>query len=121
MVYCAVMGCTSNNNKRSKNILDLRFFRFPRDKQVCEQWILKCYQKFKFNVKTSRLCSRHFVESDYCLKEKLLKLPQNKWKLKSDAIPSLHLIKSPSVQTSLQQKRTLRMTKRLNRELIKDL
>lgn len=121
MVYCAVVGCSNNNNKKSKEVSDCRFFRFPRNKQVCEQWILKCYQQHKFNVKTSRICSKHFAESDYRLKEKLLELPQNKWKLNSDAVPSLLLIKSSSIQTSVQLKRTVRMTKRRNKKLIKDL
>lgn len=121
MVYCAVVGCSSNNNKKSKVSAGCRFFTFPRDKHVCEQWILKCYQQHKFNVKTARICSNHSLESDYCLKEKLLELPQNKWKLKSDAVPSLHLIKSPTVQIALQQKRTMRIRKRQNRQLIKDL
>lgn len=120
MVYCAVVGCSNNNNKKSKDVSDCRFFRFPKDKQVCEQWILKCYQQHKFNVKTARICSDHFLESDYCLKEKLLKLPQNKWKLKCDAMPSVRLMKSPSLQTPLQQKRSMRMAKRMNMELIKD-
>lgn len=115
MVYWAVVGCSSNNNKKSKVVSDCRFFRFPRDKQVCGQWILKCYQQHKFNVKTATIYSKHFVESDYCLKEKLLGLPQNKWKLKSDAVPSLLLKKSPTVKTSSQQNRNMRMKKKLNR------
>lgn len=118
MVYCAVVGCSTNNNKKSKDVSDCRFFRFPREKEVCEQWVLKCYQKHKFNVKTSRICSKHFLESDYCLKDKLLKLPPKQWKLKSDAVPSLQLIKSPSVQ---QTSRSMRMKKKLIMELIKDL
>ncbi|KAJ8937551.1 hypothetical protein NQ314_011786, partial [Rhamnusium bicolor] len=49
---------------------------------------------------TARICSEHFTDDDYCLKEKLLNLPYyNKWKLKPDAIPSLNLIKHCNLDT----------------------
>ncbi|VEN46707.1 unnamed protein product [Callosobruchus maculatus] len=118
MVHCAVMGCSNNNNKKCNVVPDCRFFSFPKDKKVCDQWILRCYQKHKFNIKTARICSDHFLENDYCLKEKILELPQNKWKLKSDAVPSVNLMKSPREPTSFQQERSMRMEKRLNKEII---
>lgn len=120
MVYCAVVGCLSNNNKKSKTVSSYRFFTFPKNKQICSSWIHNCYQQHKFNVQTARICSKHFLESDYCMKEKLLKLPLNKWKLKPDAIPSLHLGKSSAAntQTSPENKRNARKKYRDTRKNI---
>lgn len=119
MVYCAVVGCSSTSNKKSKYFcLERRFFRFPKDKNICEKWILKCYQRDKFNIETARICSKHFSENDFERKEKLLKLPEKKWKLKRDAIPSLKLIKNVTDQTSAQEQRSKRVKKR---ELIKQI
>ncbi|KAF2887032.1 hypothetical protein ILUMI_19141 [Ignelater luminosus] len=50
-------------------------------------WIYKCAQQHKFHVEIARVCSEHFVDDDYSLKEKLLNLPKNKRKLKEDAVP----------------------------------
>lgn len=97
MVYCAVVGCSSNNKIKSKNYKpDCRYFSFPKEKSVCDAWVHKCYQQHKFNTKTARICSEHFTDDDYCLKEKLLNLPHNKWKLKPEALPSVNLIKFPN-------------------------
>lgn len=43
MVYCAVMGCTNNNNKKSKtysseNSSSCRYFTFPIAKDICNLW-----------------------------------------------------------------------------------
>lgn len=122
MVHCVVMGCSSNNKKTSKTVSCYRwFFRFPRKKNFCQNWVLKCYQQHKFNVQTARICPKHFSEDDYCVKEKLLKLPQNKWKLKNDAMPSLNLIKTENIQTPNQQVRAARVQNRLHNELIRDV
>ncbi|XP_072380076.1 uncharacterized protein [Diabrotica undecimpunctata] len=111
-MYCAVLGCLNNNNKKSKTFSKCRFFVFPRDKQMRKVWVSKCFRQDKFNVETARICSKHFTEADYCLKEKLLGLPDKQWKLKNDAIPSLHLIKTTSAKTSPENRREERLEKR---------
>ncbi|KAL1487971.1 hypothetical protein ABEB36_015352 [Hypothenemus hampei] len=61
---------------------------------------------------TTRICSRHFLDDDFCAKEKLLNLPKEKWKLKKDAIPSCNLPKSPKMKNPSQIDRDTRMKKR---------
>ncbi|CAH0549831.1 unnamed protein product [Brassicogethes aeneus] len=113
MVYCAITGCTSNNNKKSKNYSNSwRYFTFPTDKEICKLWVEKCHQKHNFNIKNARICSKHFSDDDFCDKEKLLKLPKNKWKLKNDAIPSFNLAKMVKAQTSVQKDSDNRTKKR---------
>lgn len=55
--------------------------------------------------------ARNFSDDDFHLKEKLLQLPKNKWKLKDDAVPSLNLAKSPKPKTSSQKDRDERIKK----------
>lgn len=113
-MYCAVFGCCSSNKKKSKSYTKCRFFTFPRDKKMCAEWIHKCCQKHKFNIKTARICSKHFTNDDFLLRERLLELPKDKWKLKPDAIPSLHLASKIQVhtETSTNTNREKRMIKR---------
>ncbi|CAH1106300.1 unnamed protein product [Psylliodes chrysocephalus] len=119
MVCCAVTGCTSNNNKKAKNYSpNCRYFTFPTAKETRKMWVQKCYQKHNFNVKNARICWKHFSDEDFCIKEKILKLPKNKWKLKEDAVPLLNLPKSPKPKTSNQKNRNERIKKR---NLLKNL
>lgn len=76
MVFCVVVGCNNNNNKSSKDYnVECRYFSFPKSQSLCVKWVHKCYQQRKFNIKTARIFSKHFLNSDFCKKEKLLKLP----------------------------------------------
>lgn len=70
--------------------------------QIC---LHRCYEEHKFNINTARICCNHFTESDYFLKEKLLNLPRNKWKLKLGAIPSINLSKHYNPKTSERNER----------------
>lgn len=120
MVYCAVAGCNSNNNKKSKNMsCSYRYFTFPTsNKEICKLWVQKCYQKSDFNVKYGRICSKHFSDDDYRIKEKLLKLPKTKWVLNDDAVPSLHLAKLSKTKTPMQEDREKR---KIKRDLIRNM
>nr|CAH7765335.1 unnamed protein product [Callosobruchus chinensis] len=108
MVYCAVVGCSNNNNKRSKNYSsNYRYFSFPTaNKEVCKIWVQKCYQKHMFKIENARICSDHFSDEAFCDKEKLLQLPRNKWKLKENAIPSLNLAKAETANKNNRDERT---------------
>ncbi|KAL1488835.1 hypothetical protein ABEB36_014630 [Hypothenemus hampei] len=122
MVNCAVLGCNSNNNRKCKNTCKYRFFAFPlRKKTLVKAWIAKCGQNVKINVNTARICSKHFLDSDYQLKEKLLGYPKEKWKLNLDSIPSVHLPKeTPSCSTS-QVNRKMRAENKSRRQLVEQI
>ncbi len=71
--------------------------RFPKDETLRKRWIIAVKRKnFVPNDKSSKICSEHFVESDYLVRPNI-NLPQ----LKPDAVPSVfkgfpeHLIPKP--------------------------
>ena len=66
------------------------FFRFPKNLEVCEKWMKVCGHKV-INTKTARICSSHFEETDYCLKDRLLDIQVNKRKLDLAAVKTKNL------------------------------
>jgi hypothetical protein len=72
-VRCAVFGY-KNNHKTKKGTgqegQDIIFHSFPKPKDMVSQtmrneWINRCKREDKLNPETSRICSKHFVETDY--------------------------------------------------------
>ncbi|XP_025834118.1 uncharacterized protein LOC108739559 isoform X13 [Agrilus planipennis] len=121
MMRCAVFGCHSDNqSKRFKK--DIMFFSFPSDKKISDIWKNLCHRSDNFNVKTSRICSKHFVQSDYNLKHLLVLFndKSNKFRrLKPDSIPSQFL--TTSVVTSSSRSRRKRQRIKANREIFQDV
>ncbi|XP_065075986.1 putative uncharacterized protein DDB_G0282129 isoform X1 [Ochlerotatus camptorhynchus] len=71
--HCLVMGC---RNRQLLNQTNTRsYFRFPRDAEMCKQWVDFCnrpelWKKYDENgpeylYKSSRICSDHFQPSDF--------------------------------------------------------
>ncbi|XP_055538765.1 ras guanine nucleotide exchange factor P-like isoform X1 [Wyeomyia smithii] len=71
--HCLVMGC---RNRQLLNQTNTRsYFRFPRDPDMCKQWVEFCnrpelWKKYAENgpeylYKSSRICSDHFLPSDF--------------------------------------------------------
>ena len=87
MVVCAIYGC-SENHRGTRT-----FFRFPRNKVYQDIWINCCERKSKINIRSARVCCRHFTESDF--KENGIK---SRKVLKVDATPSLYLPSQVSVK-----------------------
>jgi len=105
MPSCAVATCTNTYyNCKDKEIL---FHRFPeKNREALEQWILKCRRKDPINTKNARICSEHFLNTDYeeDLKSRLLGCPMKKI-LKASAIPSCNLPFSNSEQITPRSER----------------
>lgn len=100
---CAVYGCRIDNQTKKFLLFRHRFHTFPRDEIVREKWISACGRPAKFNDQTSRICSKHFSETDYVrnLQHEFLNyVPSQGPKLKADAVPHLDL---PKIQASLQE------------------
>ncbi len=96
MPACAVAICRyrRNSSKDSKTLLH----RFPRNPSLRKQWILKCFRKDQFNPKNARICSQHFLPTDYFL-------VGNSTKLKSNAIPSINISNSkPNASVNSENK-----------------
>jgi hypothetical protein len=69
-VRCAVFGCKNNHNTKKGTGQDIIFHSAPKSKDMVSQtmrneWINRCKREDKLNPETSRICSKHFVETDY--------------------------------------------------------
>ncbi|XP_071653712.1 uncharacterized protein [Temnothorax longispinosus] len=91
MPSCAVKSCRSyTGKKRSEN---LRFFRFPADPVMSEQWKVICGNE-NINVKNARICSLHFHANAYKEASWMQSVlgaghtPKKARKLRTDAIPT---------------------------------
>ena len=91
MVQCAIYGCSNNWGKENLKNEKYSFYRFPRDSNMCIKWINACGRKDKINTNVARICSKHFLESDYRrnLKYELMNYsPPSARSLKDDAVPT---------------------------------
>lgn len=66
MTYCVVSSCQNIFKKGQSSKTGLMFHRFPKSncQQILNKWILFC-DNDKVRVNLSRICSAHFVDSDY--------------------------------------------------------
>jgi len=111
--HCAVAICKSPKGAS--------YFCFPSDPKLCQRWISACKRKGKFNPKTSRICDKHFLESDFIrdLKNELLNGRLRK-KLTPGAIPSIHLLPDKNVNP-VKTARCKRAAKREQKEIVETL
>ncbi|KAL1489715.1 hypothetical protein ABEB36_013651 [Hypothenemus hampei] len=111
MPNCAISTC-KNYSRVTKNS-GVRYFGFPTEENFAKQWVKACYRRDKINVKNARVCSIHFSEDcfEIPLRQRLLNYQTtNSRVLKFDAVPTLHLPKTP-VQKEVSL-RSLRMAKK---------
>lgn len=82
---CAVTTCSKPYTK------DIVFHSFPKDVDQQEIWLAFCHREGKVNVKTARVCSRHFAPEAYerDLQAELLHVRPRR-RLTMKAIPTLH-------------------------------
>lgn len=119
---CAVFGC-SNNNKKKDHLV--RFYRFPKQKNVSQLWINACCRQDKLCTKSARICSKHFTENDFerNLQHELLDyVPKHGPKLIQNVVPSLFLPKPKNslVKTGIT-KREERAQKRNHSKVIEEI
>lgn len=95
---CAVYGCNFNNKKKGQDG-EISFHAFPKDNILCKKWVFLCRRSDKFNVKTSRVCSKHFNVDNFAVnplyEQYNLKLKRY---LKKDAFPSFFLPTTTAVE-----------------------
>ncbi|XP_077277416.1 uncharacterized protein LOC143905715 isoform X2 [Temnothorax americanus] len=91
MPSCAVKSCRSYTGKKGSE--NLRFFRFPADPVMSEQWKV-IYGNENINVKNARICSLHFHANAYKEASWIQSVlgaghtPKKTRKLRTDAIPT---------------------------------
>ena len=85
---CAIASCRGKKSKEKS------YFRFPSSNpSLRAAWIRSCFRQDAFNVATARICSEHFLESDYdpAFFTRASIMPNVKPWLKEGAIPSQKL------------------------------
>lgn len=102
---CSVYGC--NNRFSNKNGSNIKFHRFPKEKQYRDQWVHACGREDRINSDNALICSIHFKAQDYKddLKSRLLGIetPKNRRLLKKDAVPCLFLPNGKYTSTYVKQ------------------
>ena len=79
---CAVLTCKNVSQRGGK----LSFFHFPKDENVCESWVLMCGGGKCIDTSTARVCSEHFLATDFASGKEGSRL-----RLKKAAAPSIKL------------------------------
>ena len=93
----AVVSCNLRGDSYLLILVSSSFFRFPKDPALRAAWIHKCARQDKFDPTMTRVCSQHFMSSDYdqsyLMKQSLMPNSDDKLKprLKPDADPTLNL------------------------------
>lgn len=84
-------------------------------------WNHLCQQEESFNIKYSRICSKHFIESNYerNLKHDVLGYTPEKYPLKKDAVPLINLSKISKQKSDFT--RAKRQDKRQQQKFVKDI
>lgn len=87
---CTVAVCKNSWEKGQKDGKKVKFFCFPKDSELRQQWVDFCQRGGKWKPDFGRICEDHFKEIDFerDLSNELLGLPTRKL-LKKDAVPSL--------------------------------
>ena len=101
-VFCVVDGCKSSTNiNKKKDSEHIKFLTFPKNCEVRKLWIEACGVK-NVNANSGRICSLHFTEQDWRLRDILLKTPITKRFLKPNAVPSIMMPEKAKTNQLLQ-------------------
>lgn len=94
MPQCAVATCRNSHRRTRKQ--SVRYHRFPHN-QLRQLWVRACGRaplangEPPFNIKTARICSRHFLEEFYEdeSREQILQGNQKRNRLRLGAVPTI--------------------------------
>ncbi|XP_055379040.1 52 kDa repressor of the inhibitor of the protein kinase-like [Condylostylus longicornis] len=113
MGKCKVKNCKNYEGKKTEK--QIKFFKLPKDEILRAKWLTACGLNKQCSMNTVKVCSDHFVESDYCLKDVLLNTTTKKKHLKKEAVPSQNI---PDIYEYMDNK-TNRRSKKERQNLIK--
>ncbi|XP_065667699.1 THAP domain-containing protein 5-like [Hydra vulgaris] len=87
---CAAAGCTNRAMKNDNRAL----YKFPiNNSELCKRWIVAIKRETFIPTEHSRICSDHFLPSDYSILDF-----NNKPKLKPFSVPSIIIVSKPKVK-----------------------
>jgi len=102
---CAVETCSMRSG-RDKGVC---MFRFPKDPKLKKTWVIKCRRENYVVTKHSKVCEKHFEDSDFVVSRAFaasVGYDMNlRLQLKPDAVPTI--IPEPKSKTSSSSKRKL--------------
>ncbi|KAL0110862.1 hypothetical protein PUN28_014066 [Cardiocondyla obscurior] len=95
MPQCAVATCRNSHRRTRKQ--SVRYHRFPHNPELRELWVRACGRlplangEPPFNIKTARICSRHFLEEFYEdeSREQIMQGNQKRNRLRLGAVPTI--------------------------------
>ncbi|EGI62441.1 hypothetical protein G5I_09225 [Acromyrmex echinatior] len=95
MPQCAVATCRNSHRRTRKQ--SVRYHRFPHNTELRESWVRACGRaplangEPPFNIKTARICSRHFLEEFYEdeSREQIMQGNQKRNRLRLGAVPTI--------------------------------
>ncbi|XP_011690114.1 PREDICTED: uncharacterized protein LOC105451396 isoform X2 [Wasmannia auropunctata] len=95
MPQCAVATCRNSHRRTRKQ--SVRYHRFPHNIELRELWVRACGRaplangEPPFNIKTARICSRHFMEEFYEdeSREQIMQGNQKRNRLRLGAVPTI--------------------------------
>lgn len=123
MVVCAVSGCgATNSGKRADR--SLNFYKFPKDESIAWAWDQCCGRKEPINLKTAKICSKHFQPTDYerNLKNELLGIVSRTCPpLKPGTVPTLCLPIRATKKSKSKSARALKMEKKARAEFVEEI
>lgn len=70
MVNCAIKNCKNYSSKKIKSVA-VKYFQFPKNEHS-KVWITACGRNDNINVNHARICSDHFNDDDYLLRDQFL-------------------------------------------------
>lgn len=62
---CSIATCQSNSKKPDPDGKKVMFFTFPKDPKILKEWARRCCRKDNWSPKNKRICSKHFLLTDY--------------------------------------------------------
>ncbi|XP_075229648.1 uncharacterized protein LOC142329169 isoform X7 [Lycorma delicatula] len=92
MPNCAVKGC-NNYNRKTKGT-NIRYYTFPKDKEMQDKWLTVCKNRQLINLLNACICSEHFEPDSFTKPMKHVFLnyrPKGFRDLKPDAVPTLKI------------------------------
>lgn len=83
---CFIKCCGVNAKEVDKSV---KFFTFPKDKAICDEWIAITGRRKTFDLHNARICSKHFSPDDY----RDIENPSKRMRLiKHDAMPKVVMV-----------------------------
>jgi len=95
MPQCAVATCRNSHRRTRRQ--SVRYHRFPHITELRESWVRACGRaplangEPPFNIKTARICSRHFLEEFYEdeSREQIMQGNRKRNRLRLGAVPTI--------------------------------